>query len=127
MTTKLAWHDLEWALRRCPRALLVSMKKHGSKVIVAGGYVRACICGDQVNDVDVFVGNADFGKVLALELVEGDEKRLHISPNAITLRGFGTPIQIITRWTFDSPDKAILSFDFTVARAARSGSRSSGS
>lgn len=117
-TNALAWHDLQWCLRRAPRKLLEAMKKHGRKVMVAGGYVRACVTNDHMNDVDVFVPSKDFGKELALELAEGDEKRIHSTDNAFTIKGYRHPIQIIHRWLFDDPQVAILSFDFTIARAA---------
>lgn len=94
------------------------MKKHGNTVMVAGGYVRSCISNDHINDIDVFVGSKDFAKVIALELAEGDEKRLYETDNAYTIKGYRTPIQIIHRWVFDNPEAAILSFDFTIARGA---------
>lgn len=118
MTTKLAWHDLQWCLRRAPRQLLAGMKKYGTDLIVAGGFIRSCVTNEQVNDVDCFCKTKEKAREIALWLVEGDEKRVHDTDNAFTLKGFRTPIQIIHRWTFDSPEAAILSFDFTIARAA---------
>lgn len=40
------------------------------------------------------------------------------SPNAFTVKGLGLPVQIIHRWTFQTPVDAIDSFDFTIAQAA---------
>lgn len=115
---KLAWHDLQWCLRRAPRKVLEAMKKHGAKVMVAGGYIRSCITNEHINDIDLFVDNKDFGRTLALELAEGDEKRIHETDNAFTVKGYRYPVQIIHRWLFTSPEACILSFDFTIARAA---------
>jgi hypothetical protein len=117
-TQPLAWHDLQWCLTRSPRKLLEAMRKHGSIIMVAGGYVRACVSNETLNDVDVFVPSKEFGHALARELVDGKDAKIHESPNAFTLRGFGIPIQIIHRWTFTNPVDAIQSFDFTIARAA---------
>lgn len=116
--TTLAWHDLQWCLRRAPRQLLAAMKKHGPSLMVAGGYIRACVTNEHVNDVDCFCPSKDVAFTIAKELVEGDEKRIHETPNALTLRRFRMPIQFIYRWTFETPTDAILSFDFTIARAA---------
>jgi hypothetical protein len=117
-THPLAWHDLQWCLRRAPRKLLEALQRHGSQLMVAGGYIRSCVTNDPINDIDVFCGSEAFAHRVCLELVEGDASRIHRSDNAFTLRGFSTPIQFIHRWTFLSPETAILSFDFTIARAA---------
>jgi hypothetical protein len=115
---ELAWHDLQWCLRRCPRQLLEVLQQNAGKMFVAGGYIRACVSGDPINDIDVFCGSSNEAEAAALFLVEGDEKRLWRSDNAITVKGYGHPIQFIHRWTFDTPEQCIESFDFTIARAA---------
>lgn len=117
-TSTLAWHDLQWCLRRAPRPLLELLKRHGSKVMVAGGYIRSCISNEHINDIDVFTSSEEQSKAMALELVEGDEKRVKRTPNCYFVLGFRTHIQFIHRWTFTDPAACILSFDFTIARAA---------
>jgi hypothetical protein len=117
-TSTLSWHDLQWCLRRAPRPLLELLKRHGSKVMVAGGYIRSCISNEHINDIDVFTSSEEQSKALALELVEGDEKRMKRTPNCYFVLGFRTHIQFIHRWTFTDPAACILSFDFTIARAA---------
>ena len=94
------------------------MQKHGAKVMVAGGFIRSCITNEHINDIDLFVPSKDFGLELAKELAEGDEKRIHETDNAYTIKGYRIPVQIIHRWTFDDPGVCIQSFDFTIARAA---------
>lgn len=115
---QLAWHDLQWCLRRAPKILLSAMKKNGPELYVAGGYVRACVTGEDINDIDCFCPTKDKAHALAVYLAEGDEKRIWTSDNAYTVKGYETPIQVIHRWTFTSPSDAIDSFDFTIARAA---------
>lgn len=117
-TAKLAWHDLQWCLRRAPKALLGAMKKHGPALIVAGGYIRACVSNEFINDVDCFCPSKEKAREIALDMLCGNEDLLFETDNAFTLRGFRMPIQIIHRWTFDTPAAAILSFDFTIARGA---------
>lgn len=117
-TSNLAWHDLEWCLRRAPRKVLEAMKKHGATIMVAGGYIRSCVTNEHINDIDLFVPSKEFAALLAIELSEGDDKRIHETENAFTIKGFRLPVQIIHRWTFTDPALCILSFDFTIARAA---------
>lgn len=114
----LAWHDLQWCLRRTPRKLLEILKRTGSSVFVAGGFIRSCIANDPVNDVDVFCGSKLDAERMAALLVDGDVSRLHHTDNAITVRGFSHPIQFIHRWVFSAPEQCVQSFDFTIARAA---------
>lgn len=94
------------------------MKAEGSRLIVAGGFIRSCVSNDTVNDVDVFCGSKDYAREIALRLVDNDRTRIYETDNALTLRGFSFPIQFIHRWTFDDPRAAVCSFDFTIARAA---------
>jgi hypothetical protein len=117
-TSQLAWHDLQWCLRRAPLVLLETLQKHGPLIIVAGGYVRSCVTGEDINDIDLFVGSKTFAMQVAGELANGELKRIHATDNAFTVKGHKCAIQVIHRWTFDTPEAAILSFDFTIARAA---------
>lgn len=117
-TQPLAFHDLQWCLRRAPRQLLEKMKQHGEKLMVAGGYVRSCVANEPINDIDCFCPSKALAQLIAYDLVEGDPKRVWESENAFTVKGFSTPIQLIHRWVFETPADAILSFDFTIARAA---------
>ena len=111
-------YDLNWCVRRLPYSLRSTLEKYGAQIIVAGGYVRACILNEPINDIDLFVVDKDFAKQVALDMVQRDEKRLIITGNAITIRGMKYPVQFITRWVYDSPDKILSSFDFTICQAA---------
>jgi len=115
---KLNKYDLNWCVRRLPYSLRSTLKKYGSQIIVAGGYIRACILNEPINDIDLFVSDKDFAKQVALDMVQRDEKRLIITDNAITVKGMKYPVQFITRWVYDSPDKILGSFDFTICQAA---------
>ena len=108
-------YDLNWCVRRLPYAVRSILKKE--PVIVAGGYIRACILNEPINDVDLFVSDKEMAKEYALGMVQRDEKRLVITDNAITIKGMKYPVQFITRWVYDSPDKIMGSFDFTICQA----------
>lgn len=109
-------HDLSWCVRRLPKVLRNQIKK--GSIAVAGGYIRACVTGEQVNDIDLFCSTKEYAKKAALELVENDENRLYETENAITIRGIKPTIQFITRWVYGNPEDIIKSFDWTICQAA---------
>jgi hypothetical protein len=110
-------YDFAWIVRRCPQPVLELVKKHPATVFVAGGFIRAVIAGEEVNDIDLFAPNKKLAKAFAEELARSEEK-IHESDNAYTVKVGKMPIQFIHRWTFDSADALIASFDFTIAGAA---------
>jgi hypothetical protein len=113
---QLRWHDLQWCLKRAPRQVLQLMKDHPGKLICSGGFIRDCVNGDQVNDIDLFVTDKANAKLFAQSL--SGEAKVHETDNAYTVRGFKISPQIIHRWTFESAEQLTESFDFTVAKAA---------
>jgi hypothetical protein len=127
-------HDISMCLRRAPRAVLRLLKAYPRKSCIAGGYIRAVIAGEKVNDIDLFASNVDqandmadflsFGvkdlSELAAARVLGtqDVRRVIRTDNALTVRGFPIDPQIVHRWTFEDIEDVIPSFDFTIACAA---------
>jgi hypothetical protein len=67
---KLTYHDLQFALVRCPRALLAIMKSApiAKRIFVGGGFLRSVVAGDSINDIDVFVSNKEDALWLARSL-----------------------------------------------------------
>lgn len=122
--TSLSPHDLQWILLRTPKKLLALMKDNAGLVFMAGGFIRACIAKEEVSDIDLFVPSYNQARALANELVpkknldDEENKKIYETENAFTVRGFGLPIQVIHRWTFDKPEQCIASFDFTIAQSA---------
>lgn len=108
--------DLDFCVRRLPRNLKTMMKKHGKKIIVAGGYIRSIITGEKISDVDVFAGNKEASFIFATEL-QGDDK-FHKTDNAFTITKVKPTIQFIFRWVFDNPTDIVDSFDFSVSQVA---------
>lgn len=114
----LASIDLLWCVRRLPRALAALMKAHPNQLVIAGGYIRSRIANEPVNDIDCFVPSVEVGAALALAYAEGDEKRVHKTQNALTIKGSRPTVQFITRWTYAEPPALLASFDFTIACAS---------
>lgn len=119
--------DVTWCLARLPRPVVKLLRDNPIKVFLAGGFVRDCILREKPSDVDLFAASPEeafaAARTLALSdekpgaITVGWEKRIHRSDNAFTLHMRHT-VQIIHRWTFDSPRAALESFDFTIARGA---------
>ena len=107
--------DVRWIERRLPN---VVHEVNYLPCWVAGGFLRSCISGEPVHDVDLWTTGEEAAQKLAdaISARTGNEAQIR-TPNAITFRT-SPPIQIIHRWTFSSVDELIDSFDFTIARAA---------
>lgn len=139
---QLSPHDLHWARRRLPDALAELMKKHGSKLVIGGGYIRACAGQEPISDIDCFTKSQKDAHRMAYELaglpeewfalLDKDEstlskdvkpvlrdikRRVYETDNAFTVKGLKLPVQFIHRWTFPNPTSIMESFDFTVAKA----------
>lgn len=111
-------HDLNACVRRTPRKLRSMMQKHGSKVVVAGGFIRSVVTNERISDVDTFAGNKETSEIFATEL-QGDGK-FHKTDNAFTVTNVKPKVQFIFRWAYEenSPKLILLSFDFTICQAA---------
>lgn len=115
---KLDNQDLRWAILRLPSSLKKVMKeeKWRNKIFVGGGYLRAIVSGEQVNDVDVFVSTPTDAELLSHELALS-KKDIYKTDNAYTIKSTKIPIQIIHRWVFDKAEDVAMSFDFTICCA----------
>ena len=88
--------------------VLALLKDRPGKVFIGGGYVRAIVANEHVNDIDLFTTDKDSALSAArflLGLKEGEEpgRKIHESANAFTVRGLRVPVQIIHRWTYTDP------------------------
>jgi hypothetical protein len=97
--------------------LLQELKAHSERIFIAGGFIRAVVSREPVNDIDVFVASKGAAETLARVLAK-NPKDIHRSENALTVKSFNPVIQIIHRWIFDSPKDVVESFDFTVCAAS---------
>lgn len=119
MYFKLAKHDLRYVAQRLPKDIRDLLKTHGKKLMVGGGFVRACIAGEVPSDIDLFGADKEHLKQIATALASvRPGSKIHTTKNAITIV---TPdrltVQFITRWTFEKPEDCAASFDFSVCQA----------
>lgn len=115
---KLNRMDLQWCLRIMPRQLADLMKEFPNEIFVAGGFIRAVISKEEVNDIDVFTCTSEKARMFSRILAKSEKENIHETDNAITVKGLWTPVQFIHRWSFDTPEKCVESFDFTISCGA---------
>ncbi len=108
--------DIAWIVRRLPKCVVDLLMK--TDVFLAGGFIRSCITNDTVADVDLFVNSEAFAKNLASELAAQRGVKVYETANALTVKVGDLPVQFIHRWTFETPEACVESFDFTIACAA---------
>lgn len=114
---KLSKHDLLWLIRRLPEPV-AGLLRSSPKLFVAGGYIRSVIANEPVNDIDIFAPSKDLAALASKSLSHRNEVA-HETPNAFTIKTHGgNVVQFIHRWTFDTPEACLASFDFTIACAA---------
>jgi hypothetical protein len=110
-------HDIYWLACRMPRAVFNAAKTHKENFIIAGGFIRSVIANDPVSDIDVFGKSKDSLEAIARSMIPAHGKLIS-TDNAFTVTGLKMPLQFIHRWTFNTPEEVVKSFDFTTASAA---------
>lgn len=108
--------DIAWIARVTPRAVRSVLQQFPGKVYLAGGFVRSIIANEKVNDVDLFTGPEDRTRAEAAITLALGVKPVCSTKNAVTWRAHPYDIQLITRWTFETPEACVMSFDFTIAQ-----------
>lgn len=116
---QLATEDLAYVIKRLPKRVLTLLKTYPEELSVGGGFIRCCITGDQIKDIDLFVSNETLAKEVADKLEESYKRLVIKSKNAYTvLRPDGKPpVQIIFRWTYKKPEDVIFDLDFSICCA----------
>jgi hypothetical protein len=117
---QLTKRDLFKVKVNIPWDIVGIMKKYPLEVFIGGGFIRSIVAGEKSSDIDLFVSTSIIAEEISEILMSKRAgARKHVSKNAITiLSPPRTPIQIITRWMFSTPEAMINSFDFTISQAA---------
>jgi hypothetical protein len=115
---KLTNSDVKFLVSRLPKDVKEMMCKSAEPLFVGGGFIRAMISGEKVNDIDVFGSSKESLSLKAASLALSRQGRLYETQNAFTVLSHSrTPIQFITRWVYQTAAELILGFDFTVCQA----------
>jgi len=117
---ELTQYDLTWCLRHVPHDVFKLVLEHPNKVVIAGGFLRAVIANEKANDIDIFCPSADLARAYAELLALHRGVKVFKTDNAYSVKGGANRlmVQFIHRWTYDTPEALLESFDFTVAKAA---------
>lgn len=113
---QLTNEDRKYCLRHVPKNVLAAMREAGPDLVLAGGLIRSVIANERINDIDLFVRSKEAARVWIDKLANG--AKVHETDNAFSVHLRRMFVQIIHRWTYDTPESIVPSFDFTVARAA---------
>jgi len=114
---ELLLEDLKWCIKRLPKRVEKLMKEKGNKLMLAGGFIRACVSNEKPNDIDLFSASSKDAE-LFVNIIKKDTDRVIKTDYAYTLvSGPKPPIQFIHKWTYENPTDVLPSFDFTIARA----------
>lgn len=122
--------DIEYLVHRLPTTLRKTLEELSEKQLtsyyIAGGFIRACIANESVNDIDIFLpinGSLDIEeskksvRTFFLQAKDFNKAKVVVTDNAITVC-VEPAVQFITRSQYVSPIAVINSFDFTIAQAA---------
>lgn len=119
MQEKLRKEDLNWCIKRLPKRVQRALKDYSCNLVIGGGFIRSCITGDKLKDIDLFVNSFDTAKKVNTFLKDDDKKRDFKTQNAYTVfRGAKTTLQIIHRWQYPRPEDILNDFDFTICCSA---------
>lgn len=114
----LLHEDVKWCLNRLPSAIVKMMRTESKSLMLAGGFVRACISNEKLSDIDMFSSAKELAELYARRYAD-DKGRIIETCNAFTVVERGkTAVQFIHRWTYEKPEDILPSFDFTIAKAA---------
>ena len=113
---ELTVRDLHFIVTRLPSDVRDLCKRNS--IFLGGGFIRETISGGIVKDIDLFGGNCEELKKIANSFKKKRHGKKFETDNAITVLAQGRiPVQFITRWTFNSLESCVESFDYTVCQA----------
>lgn len=107
--------DIKQVIYSLPEAIVILMRKYAGISVLAGGYIRATVANEEVNDIDIFVPTNEIGERFASELYN---KTYYMDANHIQVYVDGIEVQIIWRYPYKKVNEILEQFDYTVAKAA---------
>lgn len=120
----LGWFDLNRSISCLPKSVHDYLLMSDSDIFLAGGYIRAMVTGEKVNDIDLFChskynsgGIEKIARDIHHRMSDGKDT-IEKTQNSWTIVSGDLVVQIITRWQFETPEQCINTFDFTIASAA---------
>lgn len=118
MAISMRAQDVEFVVGRLPADVVKMLKANGSRICVAGGFIRSVIAGEAPKDLDLFANYQANERELAKALAAERKVEVFVSENALTVPDHGLSVQFVTRWHYmDANVEHVLEhFDFTICR-----------
>lgn len=115
----LTHDDMHRIIGFLPEELISALR--ATHACLAGGYIRSRIAGEEPSDIDLFETSMMRCEVLAVLIknaLQSSGAKMFRTQNAYTvLCPPRVPIQVIHRWTYETQEALLASFDFTIAQA----------
>lgn len=93
------------------------LKKHASKVLLAGGYIRATVSDSEYNDIDLFVADKSTADKIKKDLAHGNTSKAKLIDDCCYSMTYKEQtIQIVWRYAFKAPVDLMEAFDFTAVK-----------
>ncbi len=108
--------DLDRVVRALPEGVRDTLTSVG-KGIVAGGFIRAVLAGEEPNDLDIF-GNFDKDQATAFADDCDHAGGYYYTPTTLSVEVNGRKTQIVYGHRYGSALEVLAAFDFTVCQAA---------
>jgi|SRR6185436_5411230 len=110
----------ELIITRLPVPVRNALQTHSGKLVLAGGFIRATLANEPVNDIDLFIsGDKETARMIAHNLSQNIDNGCVVeTDNAFTVRGYPVVPQIVYRWKFSHPSELLDSFDFSICQVA---------
>lgn len=107
--------DIKKIIYYLPVGLVERMRRLPVKAVLAGGYIRALVSRETVNDIDIFVNSQQEATTLLAGYYSiTDQSNAHYE---LDIPGTGV-LQVIWRYSFKEPSDILEQFDYTVSKAA---------
>lgn len=106
--------DVKKVIYAIPESITSVLRMYDKKAVIAGGFIRAIIANEKVNDLDIFVNSASEALALKNELPGQWKERDKVYDGSIDR----LPVQIVFHYPFTEPYQILEQFDYTVTKAA---------
>lgn len=113
-------NDVKRVVYALPEEIREMMRRHPGQVVIAGGFIRALVAGENIHDIDVFVPSEKNAKdwvdeVYTASKYEKKDKHYYIGPDA---KSGAAEVQVVYRYPFKESYEVPDQFDYTIVKAA---------
>lgn len=112
-------YDVRRVVKSLPLDVHRLLKDAGREIFLGGGYIRAVLCGETPNDVDIFGYASSALQDYAVQLAVKRRNNIAITSNTYTVGlDSNLPVQFVYAYSFSDPETMLRSFDYTITQVA---------